>query len=75
MFLSGILVIHVCDINAGFMMPHSAANALNPSWMCSVVTVLPFAQQAANFVVFIGPTVRLRGLFRGAFYLWRRNLI
>ena len=75
MFLSGMFVLHVCGINGRFMMPHSAANALSPRSMRSVVvTVLPFAHQAVSFVVCLGPTVRLAGLFRAAFYVWRRIL-
>ena len=64
MFLLGIFIIHVCGINANFMMPQSAADALNASCTCSiVVTVLPFVHQAANFVFCLGPTVRLEGRF------------
>ena len=64
MFLSGMFIIHVSGINGSFMMTHSAANALNPRCMCSiVVTVLPFAHQAASFVFCLGPTVRLEGRF------------
>jgi hypothetical protein len=64
MFLLGIFIIHVYFINASFMMPHSAANALNPNCMCSiVVTVLRLAHQAAVFVACLGPTVRLAGRF------------
>jgi hypothetical protein len=68
MFLSGMFVLHVCGINGRFMMPHSAANALNPRCMRSVVvTVLPFAHQAVRFVVCLGPTVRLAGHFTLSF--------
>jgi hypothetical protein len=64
MFRLGIFIIHVCGINASFMMPHSAAKALNANCTCSiVVTVLPFAHEEANFVVCLGPTVRLAGRF------------
>ena len=62
------IYIHICGINANFMMPHSAANALNPSCMCSIVTVLPFANQATSFVFCL---VRLAGRFCGALLLWR----
>jgi hypothetical protein len=56
------IYIHVCGINASFMMPQSAASALNPSCMRSiVVTVLPFAHEAATFVICLGPSVRLVG--------------
>jgi hypothetical protein len=62
MFLLCIIVINVGGINASFMMPRSAANALKPSCMCSiVVTVLPFAYQADSFVVcniIIGQTLK-----------------
>ena len=64
MFLSGMFIIHVSGINSSFMMTQCAANALNARCMCSnVVTVLPFAHQAASFVFYLGPTVRLEGRF------------
>ena len=64
MFLLGIFIIHVCCSKASSMMLHSAASALNPSSMCSIVaTVLPFAHEAASFVVCLGPTVSLAGPF------------
>ena len=64
MFLSGIFIIHVSGINAIFMMTQSAANALNPRCMCSiVVTALSFAHQAASFMFYLGPSVRFEGRF------------
>ena len=65
------IYFHVCGINGRFMMPHSAANALNPRCMRSVVvTVLSFAHQAVSFVCCL---VRPAGRFCGALLLWRNN--
>ena len=46
------------------VVPRFNTNALYPSCMCStVVTVSPFAHEAASFVVCLGPAVRLAGRF------------